>query len=691
MLKIGIIFLFLVFSSYSFAQEIHIEADNITYYEKQKLYIGEGHCVVKREDATLKADKIDLNKETGITHVKGNVEFHSGDDWIKGKKGTVNVNLWKGFIEDATLFLSRDFLWIKAKKIVILDKTHFYAENSALTSCFCENWLKGKGAHPKWTFHARKAYVVRDKYLKAYPLIFKTRGVPVFGLPYIYRNLNRKRRTGFLTPSFGYSSRGGFKYRQPFFLVLSDSQDATFTYNHAGRKGNGVDVEYRYFWTKDSFGQWHATFFKEKKPYGASDKKSLRYNVHVKHTQDLEKYGIIRSDINHLSDRNNYHVFKDDELSLTSERYVTSKLWWEWHKGEYKLSINNYYYEDLLSENNKRTLQKYPQFEASITEKKIPSTPFYLNTSTYLTRNYRKEGEKGWVYSLYPSLKAPFSIYQFSFLPEGKLYYDYSWWKDENGERHHKGRTIPEGIFTVSATLERIWFTNKESTEGIRHRIIPQISYDYIPYRDQSELPDFISRKSKENVLTFSLENRITQKKSGRYFDPLYVKFSQPFNINKKRLHQNPFEPFYIEGVYRPTDTFSFDWKAYYSTRKGLFTQSSENAHLNVGILKFSTGYVMNRDSGYLLSDESWSGRLDIYPQSGLNIFYSFEKNLRYGYFPQKRFGINYMEDCWGISLQTYINETMEENREGIKERKKNMGIWFMFTLKSIGSWGKRV
>lgn len=690
-ITIGIIFLFLILPVHSFAQEVHIEADNITYYEKQKLYIGEGHCIIKRENATLKADKIDFNKETGITHAKGNVEFRSGDDWIKGKKGTVNANLWKGFIEDAILFISKDSLWVKAKKIVILNKTHFYAENSALTSCFCKNWLKKKGGHPKWTFNARKTYVVRDKYLKAYPLIFKIRGVPVFALPYVYRDLDKKRRTGFLTPSLGYSSRGGFKYGQPFFLVLSDSQDATFTYNRMGKKGNGMDIEYRYFFTKDSFGEWHTTFFKEEKPYGASDKKSLRYNVHIKHTQDLNQYGIIKSDINHLSNRNNYHVFKDDELSLTSERYTTSKLWWEWHKNEYKLAVNNYYYEDLLSENNKKTLQKYPQFEASITEKKIPSTPFYLNTSTYLTKNYRKEGEKGWVYSLYPSLKAPFSIYQFSFLPVGKIHYDYSWWKNASGVRKRKGRTVPEAILTASTTLERIWFTNKENTEGIRHKIIPQISYNYIPYRDQSELPDFISRIEKKNTLTFSLENRITKKKNNKYFDPLYVRFSQPYNINKKRLHQNPFEPFYIEGVFKPTNILSFDWKAHYSTRKGLFTESSENAHLNAGILKFSTGYVMNRDkdTNYSLSDETWTGRLDFYPKSNLNIYCSFKKDLNDDYFPQKKLGINYMEDCWGINLETFINETMEENEKGIKERKKNIGIWFIFTLKSIGSWGK--
>jgi hypothetical protein len=99
----------------------------------------------------------------------------------------------------------------------------------------------------------------------------------------------------------------------------------------------------------------------------------------------------------------------------------------------------------------------------------------------------------------------------------------------------------------------------------------------------------------------------------------------------------------------------------------------------------------MNRDedTNYSLNDETWIGRLDFYPKSNLDIYCSFNKDLNDGYFPQKRFGINYMEDCWGINLETFINETMEENEKGIKEREKNMGIWFIFTLKSIGSWGK--
>ncbi|MDK7178966.1 putative LPS assembly protein LptD, partial [Micrococcus luteus] len=53
--------------------------------------------------------------------------------------------------------------------------------------------------------------------------------IPVFWSPYFTFPLRQEKKTGFLTPTFSYSSRSGADIIAPYFINLAPNYDATLT------------------------------------------------------------------------------------------------------------------------------------------------------------------------------------------------------------------------------------------------------------------------------------------------------------------------------------------------------------------------------------------------------------------------------------------------------------------------------
>jgi LPS-assembly protein len=57
-----------------------------------------------------------------------------------------------------------------------------------------------------------------------------------------------------LIPSVGYSNEGGAEITLPFFWAISENMDATFSLDYRSKRGIGEALEYRYIFSKNSFG-----------------------------------------------------------------------------------------------------------------------------------------------------------------------------------------------------------------------------------------------------------------------------------------------------------------------------------------------------------------------------------------------------------------------------------------------------
>ena len=83
-------------------------------------------------------------------------------------------------------------------------------------------------------------------------VVFK--GIPVFYAPWMSFSLNNQRKSGFLTPTFGSTSKSGLELTAPFYWNIAPNMDATIAPRLLSRRGIQWNTELRYL-NHGYFGQ----------------------------------------------------------------------------------------------------------------------------------------------------------------------------------------------------------------------------------------------------------------------------------------------------------------------------------------------------------------------------------------------------------------------------------------------------
>jgi LPS-assembly protein len=73
--------------------------------------------------------------------------------------------------------------------------------------------------------------------------------VPILYVPYLRFPIDNRRRTGFLFPTVGQSTRTGFDFRWPVYFNLAPQYDAMLTPRYMSRRGLQLGSEFRYLMT----------------------------------------------------------------------------------------------------------------------------------------------------------------------------------------------------------------------------------------------------------------------------------------------------------------------------------------------------------------------------------------------------------------------------------------------------------
>ena len=80
------------------------------------------------------------------------------------------------------------------------------------------------------------------------------KGVPFFYTPYMSFPVDKRRQSGFLSPSFGTTSVSGFSFQAPYYFNLAPNYDYTFTPRYLTQRGFQLNNEFRYM-TETSRGR----------------------------------------------------------------------------------------------------------------------------------------------------------------------------------------------------------------------------------------------------------------------------------------------------------------------------------------------------------------------------------------------------------------------------------------------------
>lgn len=250
------------------------------YYQEPTIVVKYPHPgSAEKEETTLSADLPSLVSESGISILQGNVTLTQPGRQITANKAYLTRNAKTGKI--TLIDMLGDVHIREAGKLLVAEKVHLdlrdnsmqinegvYRFSNALNAAALNAWGTIKSGHREpsgvlelgratystcpptsnaWRVIAERLHLDKEKGEgQAYNSFLEVKNVPVFYSPYFTFPLDNRRKSGFLFPTYGYSSPGGVTVSAPYYLNLAPNYDATITpalYSLRGLQGN---LNFRY-------------------------------------------------------------------------------------------------------------------------------------------------------------------------------------------------------------------------------------------------------------------------------------------------------------------------------------------------------------------------------------------------------------------------------------------------------------
>jgi LPS-assembly protein len=655
-LERALIIAILLLITLSFGQEkVIIESDKLER-EKDNIVIAEGNVVITSGDKVLKSEKVIYDSEKKIAtvpvkfYIKTNTfEGIGSHGWYDFENDSGEVFDYQGKVDNQ--YYVRGYYLKKEKDV-------YYFKDGEFSGCPFDQY--------DWNFKAKSGSLKENDQLKAYNMSFRFCRLPIFYTPYFsYPTTDRK--TGFLDPMIGQDTYNPFVYRQPFFYVINDSSDITFTTDYRNKQGFGTSLEYRRVFERGMNFRTNIDLFKEsgKKDWWQNRPESpktfrYRFSLETNYSPFYNWQFFTKVDI--PSDRYFFEDFYNySRLKYTA--FTRSYIFGRTNTDKYLLELNFNYLYDLTTPNNKATLQRLPQLRFYWKESKLFDLPFYFD---YLSDNnyfFREEGTTG--------LRSDNILRVINYNYFGKILNTFEATPRLTLYLNTKGNNTFDSRFLLpfKNTTQTTFF---RPYKDFNHIIIPKISFEYISKINQSSLPyyDRSDRINEKEDVDFSIFNILNFKNNNflRWEISQGYTFLNHYYIGEN-IYNSHIKPL-KNSIYLNIGKYSADSVLYYDTEKKnlIRTISSFSAPIRDNII-YSVAYTYDRGTSTEDSQKQISNSIFVNYKN-----YSFRasilNNLKYGYVQNKSLAFDWNRGCWSLSFSYW-----EDYNITTQKRYKNIFI----------------
>ena len=254
---LSIIFtLIIILSSKSFGEtknnlssntkDVEFTSDTIKVDEKNKIVTASGNVVIINENRKIIADKVVYDQNIDKAIATGKVILTEKDGSIYESNEVVLTNEFKSVVAIPLFGKLEDKSSVSAENFKKNDIGESFFNEGVYTACDCD--LK-KQETPIWRLESKQIHhdpKTQTIYLK-HP-VMKIFSLPVYYLPYLsFPDWTVKRRSGFLTPTYGYSNRNRFHIKVPYYYAPENDPtwDMTFTTHQNGKTGHADQLNIR--------------------------------------------------------------------------------------------------------------------------------------------------------------------------------------------------------------------------------------------------------------------------------------------------------------------------------------------------------------------------------------------------------------------------------------------------------------
>jgi len=226
-------------------EPLQFQADRLEFDGANNRIRAEGAVELVRGANVLKADRIVLDRNTGVARAEDNVTLlEEGGGVLHADSVELTEDLKDGLIEE---FKAR--LGNRSRLAASRGQLHAGTRAELTQAVFtaCQPCRKNPDKAPLWQVKARRiAHDRAEREIVYRDAVLEMWGLPVLYTPYLrHPDPTVTRKSGFLPPSIEHNRDLGLRLETPWFWNIAPDRDATFTPIVASKRGFIGAGEYR--------------------------------------------------------------------------------------------------------------------------------------------------------------------------------------------------------------------------------------------------------------------------------------------------------------------------------------------------------------------------------------------------------------------------------------------------------------
>lgn len=471
-----------------------VTADRVEGKTEREILLR-GSVELRRGGEVLKADQMDYQQAENLALAQGNVSLYRLGDRFAGPELKLKLDTSQGYFLEPTYEFYRTHGRGNAKRLDFLNHDQMRLTDLLYTTCPPDG--------RDWHLRAEALDLDQQKQegvAKNAVLYFKD--TPFLWVPSLSFPLDERRKSGFLPPIFGGSTKGGGETTLPFYWNIAPNHDLTLYPKVITRRGVQLGSEFRYL-EPEFNGTLKFEYMPDDRLTGRPRSAYTAIQTGTWPTSNGNSW-TANWNLNHVSDNEYYRDFSST-ITGASQIYLPRDVQINYNTSWWNAGVRVTEYQTLQDPNAPvvEPYQRLPQLTWRATKQDVAG--FDLGANAEFTRFAHRQLVDGDRLVLAPSVSFPWQTPGYFIIPKMTLHYThYALAQQAAGAPATYTRTVP--IYSLDAGLvferDAQWFG-----QNLQQTVEPRIFYLRVPYRNQDALPNFDTAASDFNFAQIFSEN----------------------------------------------------------------------------------------------------------------------------------------------------------------------------------------
>ncbi len=224
--------------------------DSVLYHVSTRMMDLYGTATIRYKELGLDAERVSIDwntaeltargvpdsSDTTGTKQRGMPLLKDGADTYNGETVAYNFRTRKGKIDVGRTAIEE--AWYSGASIKKVDEDILFVEDGEFTTCELPD--------PHFHFGSSKMKLIADDKIIARPVVMYIDEAPVMALPFGVFPVQRGRRSGLLTPSYGVTTRGRYISNLGYYWAINDYLDVNVRGDVYSKGGYTAFSDFRY-------------------------------------------------------------------------------------------------------------------------------------------------------------------------------------------------------------------------------------------------------------------------------------------------------------------------------------------------------------------------------------------------------------------------------------------------------------